>query len=122
MPRVSVSYTHLDVYKRQELRVPFKSIRYRVGAVLNWGLQVVRNTQRNSYQDTWTVTSRGNAFGYEHTVTEGIISALHRSVQVSDTQSYEDLIAKIKEALDSTRDNRKRVTAAVAVYLSLIHI
>ena len=44
-----------------ELRVPFKSIRYRVGAVLNWGLQVVRNTQRNSYQDTWTVTSRGNA-------------------------------------------------------------
>ncbi|MBL9084429.1 MAG: PDZ domain-containing protein, partial [Planctomycetales bacterium] len=34
----------------------------------------------------------GNAFGYEHTVTQGIISALHRSVQVSDTQSYEDLI------------------------------
>jgi len=34
----------------------------------------------------------GNAFGYENTVTNGIISALHRSVQVSDTQSYEDLI------------------------------
>ncbi len=44
-----------------ELRVPFKSIRYRVGSMLNWGLQVVRNTQRNNYQDTWTVTSRGNA-------------------------------------------------------------
>ncbi len=39
-----------------------------------------------------TVIAIGNAFGYEHTVTEGIISALHRSVQVSDTQSYEDLI------------------------------
>lgn len=39
-----------------------------------------------------TVVAIGNAFGYEHTVTEGIISALHRSVQVSDTQSYEDLI------------------------------
>lgn len=32
----------------------------------------------------------------------------------------EDLIAKIKEALDSTRDNRKRVTAAVAVYFSFV--
>lgn len=39
-----------------------------------------------------TVVAVGNAFGYEHTVTQGIISALHRSVQVSDTQSYEDLI------------------------------
>ncbi|MEM8866118.1 MAG: trypsin-like peptidase domain-containing protein, partial [Planctomycetota bacterium] len=39
-----------------------------------------------------TVVAVGNAFGYEHTVTQGIISALHRDVQVSETQSYEDLI------------------------------
>lgn len=39
-----------------------------------------------------TVIAVGNAYGYEHTVTRGIISALHRSVQVSDAQSYEDLI------------------------------
>ena len=39
-----------------------------------------------------TVIAVGNAFGYEHTVTQGIISALHRDVQVSETQSYEDLI------------------------------
>jgi len=39
-----------------------------------------------------TVLAVGNAFGYEHTATDGIISALHRSVQVSDTQSYLDLI------------------------------
>ena len=39
-----------------------------------------------------SVIAVGNAFGYEHTVTRGIVSALHRSVQVSDTQSYEDLI------------------------------
>jgi serine protease Do len=39
-----------------------------------------------------TVVAVGNAFGYEHTVTQGIISALHRSVQVSETQSYDDLI------------------------------
>jgi len=39
-----------------------------------------------------TVIAVGNAFGYVHTVTQGIVSALHRDVQVSETQSYEDLI------------------------------
>lgn len=39
-----------------------------------------------------TVIAVGNAFGYEHTVTTGIISALHRTVQVSDDQQYDDLI------------------------------
>lgn len=39
-----------------------------------------------------TVIALGNAYGYQHTATRGIISALHRSVQVSDTQSYEELI------------------------------
>jgi serine protease Do len=39
-----------------------------------------------------TVLALGNAYGYEHTVTRGIISALHRSVEVSRTQRYEDLI------------------------------
>jgi serine protease Do len=39
-----------------------------------------------------TVVAIGNAYGYENTVTEGIISALHRTVEVSDTQKYEDLI------------------------------
>jgi len=39
-----------------------------------------------------TVVAVGNAYGYEHTVTVGIISALHRTVQVSDAQDYRDLI------------------------------
>ena len=39
-----------------------------------------------------SVIALGNAFGYEHTVTRGIISALGRDVQVSDTQTYDDLI------------------------------
>lgn len=39
-----------------------------------------------------TVIAVGNAYGYEHTVTRGIISALNRAVQVSDAQFYEDLI------------------------------
>jgi serine protease Do len=38
------------------------------------------------------VIAVGNAYGYEHTVTRGIISSLHRSVQVSDDQKYNDLI------------------------------
>jgi len=38
------------------------------------------------------VVAVGNAYGYEHTATRGIISALHRAVQVSDAQYYDDLI------------------------------
>lgn len=38
------------------------------------------------------VMAIGNAYGYEHTVTRGIISSLHRSVEVSDAQRYDDLI------------------------------
>jgi serine protease Do len=39
-----------------------------------------------------TVIAIGNAFGYVHTCTEGIISALHRDVPVNETQDYIDLI------------------------------
>jgi serine protease Do len=39
-----------------------------------------------------SVIALGNAYGYEQTVTRGVISALGRDVQVSDTQSYDDLI------------------------------
>ena len=39
-----------------------------------------------------SVIAVGNAYGYENTVTRGIVSALHRSVQVNDTQGYDDLI------------------------------
>ena len=38
------------------------------------------------------VVAIGNAYGYPHTVTCGFISALKRSVQVSDAQKYYDLI------------------------------
>ena len=34
----------------------------------------------------------GNAYGYEHTVTAGIVSAVSRDVEVDDTQSYDNLI------------------------------
>ncbi|WP_146408766.1 trypsin-like peptidase domain-containing protein [Allorhodopirellula heiligendammensis] len=38
------------------------------------------------------VIAIGNAFGYVHTSTVGIISALHRDIPVNETQSYRDLI------------------------------
>ena len=39
-----------------------------------------------------TVAAVGNAYGYEHTVTVGIISQLGRTVQVNDQQVYRNLI------------------------------
>lgn len=38
------------------------------------------------------VIAIGNAYGYEHTVTRGIISALHRTVEIGEGQQYADLI------------------------------
>jgi serine protease Do len=39
-----------------------------------------------------SVLALGNAYGYEHSVTAGIVSALSRDVEVNETQSYENLI------------------------------
>ncbi len=39
-----------------------------------------------------SVIAMGNAFGYNHSVSRGIVSALHRDVPISDTQKYFDLI------------------------------
>ncbi len=38
------------------------------------------------------VIAIGNPFGYHHTVTEGIISSLHRNIPVNGAQEYRDLI------------------------------
>jgi serine protease Do len=55
-------------------------------------LQVVTLGTSSDLMIGETVLALGNAYGYEHTVTRGIISALHRSVEVSRTQQYDDLI------------------------------
>ncbi len=39
-----------------------------------------------------SVFAVGNAFGYEHTVTSGIVSHLSRDVEVNEQQSYQNLI------------------------------
>jgi serine protease Do len=55
-------------------------------------LKVIRIGTSRDLMPGESVVAVGNAYGYEHTVTRGIISALHRAVQVSDAQFYEDLI------------------------------
>jgi serine protease Do len=55
-------------------------------------LSVIRIGTSSDLMEGESVIALGNAFGYEQTVTRGVISALGRDVQVSDTQSYDDLI------------------------------
>jgi len=55
-------------------------------------LPVIRFGTSTDLMEGESVIALGNAFGYEQTVTRGIISALGRDVQVNDEQSYEDLI------------------------------
>ncbi|MBN1912477.1 MAG: trypsin-like peptidase domain-containing protein [Pirellulales bacterium] len=55
-------------------------------------LPVIRIGKSSDLMTGEPVIAVGNAYGYEHTVTRGIISALHRAVQVSDAQFYGDLI------------------------------
>ena len=55
-------------------------------------LKTIRIGTSGDLMEGESVVALGNAYGYEQTVTCGIISALNRDVQVSDTQSYDDLI------------------------------
>ncbi len=59
---------------------------------VNEPLPVIRVGTSNDLMVGESVVAVGNAYGYQHTATQGIISALHRSVQVSDNQKYHDLI------------------------------
>jgi hypothetical protein len=44
-----------------ELRIPFSSLRYPLGAPQRWGFQVVRHAQHSGYEETWTPARRGAA-------------------------------------------------------------
>jgi len=44
-----------------EIRIPFKSLRYPGSARQQWGMNIVRRTQRTGYEDTWTDVRRANA-------------------------------------------------------------
>jgi len=55
-------------------------------------LPVIRRGSSKDLMVGEPVLAIGNAFGYENTLTQGIISALHRDVPVNETQEYRDLI------------------------------
>src|SRR5437870_8026361 len=44
-----------------EVRIPFKSLRYQSGETQDWGIQIIRTTQRTGYEDTWTPVVRASA-------------------------------------------------------------
>ena len=44
-----------------EIRIPFKSLRYREGDVQNWGINVLRRAQHTGFQDSWAPAIRANA-------------------------------------------------------------
>lgn len=55
-------------------------------------LPLIKIGTSSSLMEGERVVAIGNAYGYPHTVTCGFISSLHRSVQVSDSQKYDNLI------------------------------
>jgi serine protease Do len=55
-------------------------------------LPVIRCGTSSTLMRGEPVIAIGNPFGYHHTVTEGIISALHRDIPVNGAQNYPDLI------------------------------
>ncbi len=63
-----------------EIRIPFKSLRYDGAGPQQWGIQVVRQTRRTGYEDTWTDAKRASAsFLVQSGHIEGIHD-LHRGV------------------------------------------
>jgi serine protease Do len=55
-------------------------------------LPVIRIGTSSDLMQGEPVIALGNAYGYENTVTRGVISALGRDVPVGDTRGYKDLI------------------------------
>jgi hypothetical protein len=44
-----------------EIRIPFSSLRYRVGSGQTWGIQIDRRVQHSGYEETWTPAKRASA-------------------------------------------------------------
>lgn len=57
-----------------ELRIPFKSLRYPTSAQQTWGLNIVRETKRTGYTDTWTDVRRASA---SFLAQGGLMTGLH---------------------------------------------
>ena len=65
-----------------EIRIPFKSLRFRGADPKAWGIQVIRTVQRTGYQDSWTDLRRANASFLLQDGTLTGIHDIHRGVVV----------------------------------------
>jgi hypothetical protein len=63
-----------------EIRIPFKSLRTNGGAVERWGIQIVRETRRTGYEDTWTDAKRASATFLDQAGRLTGIHDIHRGV------------------------------------------
>jgi hypothetical protein len=63
-----------------EIRIPFKSIRYRSAGVQSWGINVIRQVQHSGYQLTWTPARRASASFLSQSGTLEGLSDLHRGL------------------------------------------
>jgi serine protease Do len=59
---------------------------------VDWDLPTIHVGRSDDLLRGETVIAIGNPFGYQNTVTVGVISALHRNIPVNGTQQYTDLI------------------------------
>ncbi|MCU0712957.1 MAG: trypsin-like peptidase domain-containing protein, partial [Pirellula sp.] len=59
---------------------------------VDWELPTINVGRSDDLMRGESVIAIGNPFGYQNTVTVGIISALHRNIPVNGSQQYTDLI------------------------------
>jgi hypothetical protein len=67
-----------------EVRIPFKTLRYRSAAVQDWGLNIFRKVQYSGDEETWTKTGKGASFLAQsgfltglHTMSRGLVLELN---------------------------------------------
>ncbi|HEU4763391.1 MAG TPA: DUF5916 domain-containing protein, partial [Gemmatimonadales bacterium] len=82
-----------------EIRVPFKSLRFKGGDPKQWGIQVIRTVQRTGHQDAWTDLRRANASFLLQDGTLAGLHDIHRGVVV-EAQPF--VTGSVSGARDST--------------------
>ena len=63
-----------------EVRIPFKSLRYRSAAVQSWGINIIRQVQHSGYQLTWTPAKRASSSFLAQSGTLEGLTGLHRGL------------------------------------------
>ncbi|HEX6134470.1 MAG TPA: DUF5916 domain-containing protein [Longimicrobiales bacterium] len=63
-----------------ELRIPFKSIRYRAATVQSWGINIIRKVQHSGQEQSWTPLERGHPSLLAQSGTLAGITGLRRTL------------------------------------------